>query len=194
LEALEQWENKWGKVEIKYLKGSQPDFAGAKLVYGNANIGKFSRTDSGADIDSAWKQFLSSKEARQLTTNQLKWLQENCTWHHTAADGKLQLVPSAVHDAFAHTGGAAFSRAGLYDKAVKGAAFVSETVDAATSENPTPGKVAVGVVRDASKEVDVAVGVAKGYMEVGRRVVKSLQDQAWGPAGENDDFEKYRQQ
>ena len=63
------------------------------------------------DIAEAWRR-LAKKEGKTITKMQEKF--KDYTWHHEAAQGKLSLIDSDVHDAIQHTGGHAMGKAGFF--------------------------------------------------------------------------------
>ncbi len=162
------------------------------------NIGTFSRelNGSSSDLAKAWAALKNGKGGRTYTATEIEQLMETHTWDHTGTDGQLQLVPKVINDAFPHTGGAAFSRAGVWGKAgavaVGAAAFVSSTAEALSSEHPSAEGVVKGVILDASKSIAAGKMVLDGWLAAGRHVMQSLENQVYGPPGEDDEYENYR--
>jgi len=187
IDAVKRYERDHGPVSIQYDNNAQPDFSAHKVA--DANIGMFSRSDSGRDIDKAWKSVES-----QFSRDEVAQLRQTHSWHHTAEDGRLELVPTALNDAFGHTGGAAFARSGIFDKATAigaaGLGFVSSTADAAMSENPSGENIANGVARDVLKPIDAIYGFFEGIKAVGGSMMRSLENQAYGddPDGFYDNY------
>lgn len=72
------------------------------------------------------------------------------------------------------------------------AGFVSSTLEAATGENPSVQTIAEGVVRDTMKPVDAVMSVGEAEATASRGFMRWLENQIYGPPGENDSMEEYR--
>jgi hypothetical protein len=86
---------------VRYTRRGFPDFS--PYVYQGPRKGTVRIQLTGsrkADFRAAWKE-------GKFTDQEIEELSKRYTWHHSEELGKMQLVETDVHDAFAHNGGVA---------------------------------------------------------------------------------------
>jgi RHS repeat-associated protein len=135
--TLDAVDRKFPNLEVPYSDAGMVDFTKAthsgsgSVTRGTVNIGGF--TERAADARAGWRQFAASEK---LSKSQLDSIKSAYRMHHDYKNGVLVVVDKDVHDAYRHTGGNAWNKAGLYGSAIATGLFVGlfpNTAEAATS-------------------------------------------------------------
>lgn len=72
------------------------------------------------------------------------------------------------------------------------AAFISSTVEPASHDIPSAKNITEGAVRDLIKPVDTVLSVGEGVAAASRGCMRWIENQVYGPPGENDSMSEYR--